>query len=176
MNELKKDDNGNSGYRNTGNYNSGNRNSGDCNSGDCNSGYGNSGNWNSGYANSGDCNSGSRNSGFFNAKTPNVRLFDKETTLSFEEFHNSKAYAILMKIPPLTRWIPEREMTEQEKQENESYQATAGYIKTYTLQECYATWWAELTAEEKEIIQQIPNFDASIFKEITGIDVEEVVR
>lgn len=32
-------------------------------------------------------------------------------------------------------------------------------------------WWDKLLYKEKEIIKSIPNFDATIFKQITGIDV-----
>lgn len=32
--------------------------------------------------------------------------------------------------------------------------------------------WKNLTDSEKEDVKAIPNFDARIFKEITGIDVE----
>lgn len=31
------------------------------------------------------------------------------------------------------------------------------------------TWWEELSEEDKQIIREMPNFDAKIFEEITGI-------
>lgn len=33
--------------------------------------------------------------------------------------------------------------------------------------------WDNLTDDEKEAVKQIPNFDAKVFEEITGIDVEK---
>ena len=33
-------------------------------------------------------------------------------------------------------------------------------------------WWSRLTSREKDVIKNLPNFDATIFKEITGIDVD----
>ena len=32
-------------------------------------------------------------------------------------------------------------------------------------------WWYNLSDYEKNVIKSLPNFDAEIFKEITGIDV-----
>ena len=34
--------------------------------------------------------------------------------------------------------------------------------------------WGELSQEEKETVMSIPNFDKAIFKEVTGIDVDEI--
>lgn len=83
----------NSGFRNSGLYNSGNHNSGNHNSGNYNSGYYNSGHYNSGSYNSGDYNSGhynsgSCNSGYFNSNEPTVRLFNKDSGLTYDEFFN----------------------------------------------------------------------------------------
>lgn len=36
-----------------------------------------------------------------------------------------------------------------------------------------AQWWQSLEPSEKEAILSIPNFDADIFKGITGIDVRK---
>ena len=32
-----------------------------------------------------------------------------------------------------------------------------------------AEWWEELSEEDKQTIREMPNFDAKIFEEITGI-------
>lgn len=137
----------NSGNRNSGNYNSGdynrgNGNSGDCNGGNCNvgdynkgsyntgsynSGYYNSGYYNSGSYNSGSYNSGRYNSGFFNTDEPTVRLFNKDSGMTFEEFFNLRI--------------------------------NMDYLE-----------------ESKSIIQNLPNFDAQIFYEATGIDWRAEVK
>ncbi len=178
---------GNSGDRNSGNWNSGNRNSGNWNSGywnsgDRNSGYGNSGNWNSGYWNSGDRNSGNGNSGDWNSGYGNstnrssgifcseegtVRLFNRETNLKwddidhpyFEEFY-------------LNKWIPESEMTDEEKKAEPNFFVMEGYLKTYTWEEAWSNYWRDSDEEERQKVLNLPNFDAKIFKDITGIDVE----
>jgi hypothetical protein len=173
--------NKNSGYGNSGDRNSGNRNSGYGNSGDRNSGYGNSGDRNSGYGNSGDRNSGNWNSGdwnsgygnstnrsagIFNSKEGTVRMFNKETNLTwdeidhpyFDEFH-------------LTKWIPEEEMTEGEKIAEPEFYVRKGYLKTYSWEEAWANFWRDTDEENRQKFLNLPNFDAEVFKEITGIDV-----
>ena len=46
-------------------------------------------------------------------------------------------------------------------------------LKIRSYKEACAIWWEELTDENKKIIQQIPNFDADVFFDITGIRVKE---
>jgi hypothetical protein len=153
--------NSNSGYCNSGNWNSGCYNSdcynsGDRNSGNRNSGSSNSGHWNSGYrnsgnSNSGDWNSGDWNSGCFNTDKPTIRLFNKDTNMTITEFRQSKYYAALMSEPLLlTDFID-------------------GKLINYDYKEACEIWWNKLTEENKKIIMSMPNFNAEIFAEITGI-------
>ena len=169
---------------NTGVFNSGSRNSGDWNSGDCNSGYfnsgsrnsgdwnsgrGNSGSHNSGDWNSGDWNSGNCNSGFFCTNSPKLRLFNKETDFTMEEFMKTEWYAVLTSGEfNLTKW---RAYTDEEKAQDERKRFIGGELITIPYKEACANWWASLSEKDKAIIKTIPNFDANIFAEITGIDV-----
>ena len=179
--------NWNSGIFNSGNRNSGIFNSGDCNSGDCNSGSRNSGDWNSGSRNSGDWNSGSRNSGnwnsgdwnsgncnsgFFCTNSPKLRLFNKETDFTMEEFMKTEWYAVLTSGEfNLTKW---RAYTDEEKAQDERKRFISGELITIPYKEACANWWASLSEKDKAIIKTIPNFDANIFAEITGIDVTNI--
>ena len=36
-----------------------------------------------------------------------------------------------------------------------------------------AIWWENMTEDNRQIVRQIPNFDADIFFEITGINARE---
>ncbi len=154
----------NTGNRNTGNWNTGNWNTGDCNTGNCNTGNRNTGNWNTG-----DCNTGDWNSGFFNAKENKCFIFDKLSDMTVREFQKSKYYsAIYSSAFILTEWI---EYTAEEKSTDKAKELIGGYLKQYDYKEACAKWWAEMSAENREIIQQIPNFDADKFFEITGIRV-----
>lgn len=156
--------NWNSGSRNSGNWNSGSRNSGDWNSGRGNSGSRNSGNWNSGDWNSGNC-----NNGFFCTNSPKLRLFNKETDFTMEEFMKTEWYAVLTSGEfNLTKW---RAYTDEEKAQDERKRFIGGELITIPYKEACANWWASLSEVDKAIIKTIPNFDANIFAEITGIDV-----
>ena len=192
----------NSGYRNSGNCNSGNRNSGNRNSGNCNSGYRNSGNYNSGdynsgYRNSGnynsgdynsgdynsgDCNSGNRNSGNYNSGDYNSGYFNSTDNLCFafnkilndkEEFINSKGYKIIAANFDNSKWISFNDMTDEEKTKHPESKITGGYVKFIPYKEAWRNFWIERTEAEKRAITKMPNFDADVFYEITGIKVNE---
>ena len=63
--------------------------------------------------------------------------------------------------------------TQEEKEADPKKESIGGYLKTYTAEEAWANWWDKLNDENREIIKEIPNFDAEIFKDITGIEVEK---
>ena len=164
--------NWNSGDGNSGNWNSGDGNSGNWNSGDGNSGDGNSGDGNSGYRNSGDRNSGygnstSRETGIFNTIQGKIRCFNTDTDLTWEEIDHPDFYEFY-----LNKWIPESEMTDDEKKADPQFYVRGGYLKTFTWEEAWANYWRDANDEERQKVLNLPNFDPAIFKEITGIDVE----
>ena len=173
----------NSGNRNSGDWNSGDWNSGDCNSGNCNSGDWNSGDCNSGDWNSGDCNSGNRNSGdwnktsfsngCFNTVSPKIYMFNKPTDWTLEHWLNCRARYLLNQIDdcPL-EYVWFDSMTDEEKAAHPEAKTTGGYLKERTTADNARKWWAGLSADDRNIIFSLPNFDAAIFKEITGIDVD----
>lgn len=182
---------GNTGAYNTGNYNTRNYNAGNYNTGDYNTGYGNAGNYNTGnynmgYSNTGnyntgnenignyntgDYNAGNYNTGIFCTDVPKIRMFNKETNLTYEDWMHSKARHILIKNSNLMEWVYAKNMSEEEKKNNPKYETVGGYLKVFTFEEMCKNMWNSLTDEEKKVIMEIPNFDRDIFKEITGIKV-----
>ena len=160
--------NQNSGNQNSGNWNSGNQNSGDCNSGNRNSGYQNSGYRNSGDCNSGNWNSGNWNSGYFNSITPDVLLV-------FNKICSRDAWSMAQKPDflffSLMEWIDESAMTEDEKQANPSCSFTGGYPRVMEYKEAWRRSWDNADPEDRELVRKLPNFDAEVFFEITGIDL-----
>ena len=175
----------NSGDRNSGYRNSGDRNSGDRNSGDRNSGYRNSGYMNSGYRNSGDRNSGYMNSGdrnsgvankcngsngvFCNEDDMNIRIFNKPSGMSLRDFYRSEYWEAMTEVPyMLTEWVY---YTKEEREEDPDKDRVGGYLKVRTPEEAWAYWWSNLSEGARETINRIPNFDAAVFKDITGIEV-----
>ena len=168
----------NTGKACTGRCNSGNWNSGDCNSGNCNSGNWNSGDCNSGNWNSGDCNSGDWNktsfsNGCFNTVSPKIYMFNKPTDWTLEHWLNCRARYLLNQIDdcPL-EYVWFDSMTDEEKAAHPEAKTTDGYLKERTTADNARKWWAGLSADDRNIIFSLPNFDAAIFKEITGIDVD----
>ena len=158
--------NRNSGYWNSGNLNSGNRNSGNWNSGNRNSGNRNSGDLNSGYGNSGYGNSTNRETGIFNTTEGTLRMFNKPTDLKWDDIDHPDFDEFY-----LNKWIPESCMTDEEKKAEPEFHVRQGYLKTFTWEEAWANYWRDSGNKEKQKVLNLPNFDAAIFKEVTGIDV-----
>ena len=162
----------NSGNYNNGHYNSGSHNSGHWNRGDCNSGHWNIGSHNTGDSNRGDWNKTNFSSGCFNTKELKILMFNKPSDWTFEDWHCSEARIILDNIPNNTStWILSENMTDEEKEQHPEYKTTGGYLKEMDNSKCVQAWWDSLLDHEKDIIKSLPNFNAEIFKEITGIDV-----
>ena len=159
---------------NSGDWNSGNWNSGNCNSGNWNSGNWNSGDWNSGNCNSGDWNATSFSNGCFNTVSPKIYMFNKPTDWTFEQWFNCRARSLLNEIDdcPL-EYVYLSDMTDEEKAAHPEAKTTGGYLKERTTADNARKWWAELSADDRNVILSLPNFDAEIFKEITGIDVSK---
>lgn len=162
----------NTGKHNINNYNTGNYNIGCYNTGDYNYGDYNTGDFNTGDFNTGDFNSGNYNYGCFNTKTPKLKFFDEETDMTMEEWWDSEAFAILRKIDlnPI-EWIWKEDMTDDEKEEHPEYKTTGGYLKEIDTDKAFLSWWNGLTEKEREVIKNIPNFNADKFYKITGIKV-----
>ena len=164
----------NTGYYNTGNCNTGYYNTGNCNTGDCNTGDCNTGNWNTGNWNTGDWNKSSFNNGCFMTEEPTIMMFNKPTSWTHQTWYNSDARNYLNQIPRyVVEWIYENEMTDEEKENHPEYKTTGGYLKLLDETECAQMWWDNANEEVKQCILDLPNFNADIFKECTGIDVNK---
>ena len=166
----------NTGNCNTGDWNTGNRNTGNRNTGDCNTGNCNTGNWNTGNRNTGDCNTGDWNSasfsnGVFCTKEPEILIFDKPSGMTFRQWRDSTACHLLNQIQFMPNvWVWDDDMTDEEKEAHPEYKTTGGFLKVLDTSDCCVRWWENLDEYQRRIIRSIPNFDAAIFKQITGID------
>jgi hypothetical protein len=174
----------NTGNRNTGDWNTGDCNTGNRNTGDCNTGNRNTGNRNTGNRNTGDCNTGNRNTGdwnkssfntgCFNTEEQKIMLFNKPSNMTYSEWLDSDARYLLNQIPKdVVEWVYEEDMTDEEKAAHPTYETTGGYLKVLDESECGQLWWGSLSDRRKEIIKAIPNFDAEIFFQCTGVRVDE---
>lgn len=147
---------------------------GRCNSGNRNSGNWNSGNWNSGDWNSGDWNTTSFSNGCFNTASSKIYMFNKPTDWTFEQWFNCRARRLLNKIDdcPL-EYVYLSDMTDEEKAAHPETETTGGYLKERTIADNAQKWWDGLNNDDRNVILSLPNFDAAIFKETTGIDVNK---
>ena len=164
----------NTGNRNTGDWNTGDCNTGDWNTGDCNTGNRNTGDCNTGNRNTGDWNKSSFNTGCFNTEEQKIMLFNKPSDMTYSEWLGSDARYLLNQIPKdVVEWVYEEDMTDAEKAAHPTYETTGGYLKVLDESECGQLWWGSLSDRRKEIIKAIPNFDAEIFFQCTGVRVDE---
>ena len=154
----------NTGYCNTGYWNTGDSNTGDSNTGYCNTGY-----WNTGNSNTGDWNSCNFSNGLFNTISPKINLFNKPSNYTMEEFKRTKWYdALTNGIFRLTEWV---DWTEEELKEYENRKNNGGRQVPIDFKVACKKWWDTLSDEDREIIQTMPNFDKTIFTDITGIEL-----
>ena len=176
----------NTGGCNTGDFNTGNRNTGDFNTGGCNAGrhntgYHNTGNYNAGEYNTGDHNRGDYNtgdyncisgsSGCFNTSEEKIIMFNKASDWTIKDWWASKARTILGGMPKETVWIELLKMTNEEKCDNPDCEILGGYLKILDGSGNVQAWWDKLPDSNKQVVLALPNFDADIFEECTGIRV-----
>lgn len=138
-----------------------------------NTGKANVGLCNSGNRNSGDWNKTNFSSGCFNTKESKILMFNKPSDWTLRNWYSSEARCLLSKIKHnAPEWICSDEMTDEEKKQYPEYETTGGYLKKYDESECGQIWWSNLSNHEKDVIKELPNFDAEIFEQVTGVHVE----
>ena len=169
----------NMGNRNTGDWNTGDWNTGHCNTGNWNTGNCNADNWNTGGFNTGRFNTGNWNStnystGFFNSEQQPIYMFNKPTTYkSRGEINCLKGIEVFNYHFLNSWWVNSEHMTDEEKTAHPEHETTGGYLKMVDFKTACRMMWDKLSDDEKLAIMQLPNFDAGVFEEITGISVEE---
>jgi hypothetical protein len=72
----------------------------------------------------------------------------------------------------VTKWIQKHQMTSQELEAHPEQKTLDGYLKTSPYKQAWAEAWKTATDEDKRRLKALPNFDAAIFEEITGIKVD----
>ena len=133
--------------------------------GRCNTGDNNTGDYNTG-----DWNRSSFNTGCFNTTEQKIMLFNKTSDMTYRDWCESDARHLLNQIPnDVVEWIYSENMTNEEKEQHPTYKTTGGYLKRLDESECGQLWWDNLSNHQKNIIKAIPNFDAEIFFQCTGI-------
>ena len=166
----------NTGRRNTGDWNTGNCNTsewntGDRNTGDRNTGNHNTGKLNTGHHNTGQWNTGDYHTGCFNTK-PAEKAYYFNKLGSVKEWLNAQKPDWIFQVS-LTEWVASSDMTDAEKEAHPSHETTGGYLRVNDIKEQYQKAYAATSEEDRELTRQLPNFDAEVLLEITGVDMRE---
>ncbi|RYD56967.1 MAG: hypothetical protein EOP56_09175 [Sphingobacteriales bacterium] len=161
----------NTGNWNTGNWNTGNWNTGDRNTGDRNTGDRNTGNWNTGNWNTGYSNTGNRNTGVFCTGEEKIKLFNKPSDWTIDDFENSRAYRLMCDYVDTKMWVNESVMTDEEKLKYPSYKTAEGYLKDIPFKEAFTNAWHNWQEDSRSAFTSLPNFDKDIFFQITGVQL-----
>ena len=154
----------------TGDYSTGYGSTGDNSTGNWSAGYGSTGDYSTGHRSTGDWSTSNYSTGHFSTEDySGFGCFDKPCTL--EEWH--AAYKPSWLYFDLTKWVPECDMTDEEKESNPTYDTTGGYLKVYDYKEAFQASYNRATREEQLRIKELPNFDADKFYQISGIRIDE---
>jgi hypothetical protein len=159
----------------TGNYSTGDRSTGysstgDYSTGDCSTGHSSTGNYSTGNYSTGNWSTSDYSTGHFSTEDySGFGAFNKPC--SVEEWKSAKKPDFIRF--GLTKWVDLSDMTHQEKIDNPSCETTGGYLRVYGYKEAWRKAWDSATDRDKELLYALPNFDAEVFKEISGIDVKE---
>jgi len=160
----------NTGGWNTGDRNTGYRNTGYSNTGDRNTGGWNTGGWNTGDSNTGYSNTGDRNTGVFCTGQDTMPFFNRPSTWTEQKFRESKVFRLLQDIDT-KMWVDSSYMTEEEKKKFPAYITAVGYVKDIPYKEAFMNKWGNWSEENRNEFKRLPNFDAAIFEQITGVKV-----
>jgi hypothetical protein len=63
-------------------------------------------------------------------------------------------------------------MTDDEKKDNKNAYVTEGYLKRIDYKEAWATAYESADKGDIELLKALPNFDAKVFEEISGIKIK----
>ncbi len=173
------------GYRSTGDWSTGHYSTGHYSTGDYSTGYhstgyrstgaSSTGDWSTGHYSTGDSSTGnwsisSYSTGHFSTiDYSGFSAFNKPCTIDKWNKAEKPDFLFFM----LTEWVESEKMTEKEKEENPSYKTTRGYLKVYEYKEAWKIAYDKASDEEIKQLKALPNFDTEVFKEISGIDINE---
>ena len=114
------------------------------------------------------------NTGLFNTNEPNARLFNKMSDIKMSDINTYRINDILLFIDKREIKLVykyEDEMTDQEKIDYLEYKTTGGALIKEQVKVDVQAEWEKVDKEDKDFIISLPNFDADIFYECTGIRV-----
>jgi hypothetical protein len=127
-------------------------------------------NTNTGENNSGNYNSGDYNSGWYNTNEPKMRFFNKDSDITHSEFMKGRVVYPDLKV---CSWVYYKDLPQDEQ--NTDTKNMDGKLKTLTYKEAWKEYWSRASEEDKRWFQSLPNFDKTLFFEITGVSIDTPV-
>ena len=91
--------------------------------------------------------------------------------MSRDEISKCKGSEILNRDFKNSWWIYSENMSKEEKTLHPEHKTTGGYLKTVDFKTACKMMWDSLCDDGKQCVKEIPNFNAEVFKEITGIEI-----
>ena len=172
----------------TGDYSMGDYSTGDFSMGDYSTGKYSTGDYSTCYYSTGKCSTGDYSTGDYSTghcSTGDWSISDYSTghfsTIDYSGFGAfnkpctpeewDKAIKPRFLYFKLTEFVYVRYMSDEEKESNPTYKTTHGYLKVYDYKEAFQKAWDKAPQEDRDLLFKLPNFDAEVFKEISGIDV-----
>lgn len=125
---------------------------------------------NFGKENVGYRNTGNRNTGAFCTGESKIKLFNKESNWTHEQFIESKVYSLLCEVNT-NMWIWESEMSNEQKEKYPSFKTSGGCLVDTPYKQAFSDRWNNWSEENKNEFKSLPNFDADIFEQITGVKI-----
>ena len=102
-----------------------------------------------------------------------IMFFNKPSDWTYNDWLRSDARYLLNRIPKnVVEWLYSEDMTHEVKADHPTHETTGGYLKELDESDCAQMWWNGLLEHQRNIIKALPNFDAKIFKQCTGITIE----
>jgi hypothetical protein len=164
----------------TGDWSTGHRSTGYRSTGDYSTGGYSTGGYSTGYRSTGDRSTGSYSTGDWSTSNYSTGHFSTEDYSGFGCFDKpctleewNAAYKPSWLYFYLTEWVPECDMTDEEKESKPTYDTTGGYLKVYDYKAAFQSSYNEATREEQLKIKELPSFDADKFYQISGIRIDE---
>jgi len=98
----------------------------------------------------------------------NYQIFNKEVPNEvFDQKYNSQPTFKL----PIAVWVDKKDMTDDEKNNISVWKGIGGYLKVLNYKDAWKEGWKTASTDFKNWVKGLPNFDAKLFQEITGIEI-----
>ena len=102
-------------------------------------------------------------------------MFNKKTNWTLNDWKNSDGRYIMLDCPidySTTEFVDDYDMSDEEKRLHPEYTTIGGYLKKVEVKADRQQWWDNLRQRDKDAVMYLPNFNAKVFKDCTGITVQ----